>query len=83
MKFVFYISILILLSFNGNAQTQLDSIVSSGSIVIQDKRLTLLGNEMNEYNASLAFKTKMVDGFRLMLLKTADREEALKLGLIY
>jgi hypothetical protein len=34
---------------------------------------------MNEYNASLAFKTKMVDGFRLMLLKTADREEALKL----
>ena len=79
MKFVFYISILILLSFNGNAQTQLDSIVSPGSIVIQDKRLSLLENEMNEYNASLAFKTKMVDGFRLMLLKTADREEALKL----
>lgn len=79
MKFIIHIFIFVLLSFNGNAQTYLDSNVTLGSIVIQDKRLSLLGNEMNEYNANLAFKTKMVDGFRLMLMKTADREEVLKL----
>lgn len=79
MKPVVHISLFLLLAINGNAQTQMDTMTTPGSIVIQDKRLTLLGNEMNEYNASLSLKTKMVDGFRLLLLKTADREEAMKL----
>jgi hypothetical protein len=64
---------------NGNAQTQLDTMSKIGSMVIQDRRLTLLGNEMNQYNQSLSLKTKMVDGFRLIILKTSDREEAMKL----
>jgi len=79
MKRLVTISILMLIFQNGNAQTQLDSMSTTGSLVIQDRRLTLLGNEMNQYNESLSLKTKMVDGFRLIILKTSDREEAMKL----
>jgi hypothetical protein len=79
MKPLVIISILMLIFQNGNAQTQLDSMSTIGSLVIQDRRLTLLGNEMNQYNESLSLKTKMVDGFRLIILKTSDREEAMKL----
>jgi hypothetical protein len=79
MKPLVIISILMLIFQNGNAQTQLDSMSTTGSLVIQDRRLTLLGNEMNQYNESLSLKTKMVDGFRLIILKTSDREEAMKL----
>jgi len=79
MKPLVIISILMLIFQNGNAQTQLDSMSTTGSLVIQDRRLTLLGNEMNQYNESLSLKTKMVDGFRLIILKTSNREEAMKL----
>jgi hypothetical protein len=79
MKRLVTISILMLMFQNGNAQTQLDTMSKIGSMVIQDRRLTLLGNEMNQYNQSLSLKTKMVDGFRLIILKTSDREEAMKL----
>ena len=33
---------------------------------------------MAEYNESLAFKIQLVDGYRLMILNTTDRELALK-----
>ncbi|MEY4703459.1 MAG: hypothetical protein RIR96_1356 [Bacteroidota bacterium] len=79
MKRLVTISILMLIFQNGKAQTQLDSMSTTGSLVIQDRRLTLLGKEMNQYNESLSLKTKMVDGFRLIILKTSDREEAMKL----
>ena len=55
-----------------------DTIVSASNIIHKDERIDLLGKKMAEYNESLAFKIQLVDGYRLMILNTTDRELALK-----
>lgn len=69
-----------LISFNGiKAQAIIiDTIGNGNSIYIRDERVDLLGKKMAEYNEGLAEKTKLVSGFRLMVLNTTDRNYAMK-----
>ena len=53
-------------------------ITSEHSVVRKDKRVDLFGKKMAEYNESLALKIQLVDGYRLMLLNTTDRNLAMK-----
>jgi hypothetical protein len=56
-----------------------DTIGNGNSIYIRDERVDLLGKKMAEYNEGLAEKIKMVNGFRLMVLNTTDRNYAMKI----
>jgi len=56
-----------------------DTIATEKNIIHKDQRIDVLGNKMAEYNQSLALKTKIVTGYRLMLLNTSDRALAMKI----
>jgi hypothetical protein len=72
--------IIFLFSFsNTEGQTLLDTTRGDGFVIIQDKRMDLLGEQMATYNKNLSLKTQLVNGYRLMLIKTSDRDEAMKL----
>lgn len=51
-----------------------------GRVMLEkDRRFGLLEKKMVEYNESLSKKTRLEDGFRLMLLSTTDRNKAMSL----
>lgn len=54
------------------------AVVSATHVVYKDKRVDLFGKKMAEYNESLALKIQLVNGYRLMLLNTTDRDLAMK-----
>jgi hypothetical protein len=56
-----------------------DSLQKGAVTIVQDERIEWLGRKMAEYNESLANKLKMEKGYRLMLLSTSNRNEALQL----
>ena len=53
-------------------------VVSNTHSVYKDKRVDIFGKKMAEYNESLALKIQLVNGYRLMLLNTTDRDLAMK-----
>ena len=55
-----------------------DSLIRGTVTVTKDERIDLLGKKMLEYNESLANKIHLVKGYRLMLLSTTDRSQALQ-----
>ena len=75
--------LIILLSccfLNSNAQQFIvDTSANGNSIIHRDERVDLLGKKMAEYNESLADKIQMVNGYRLLLLNTTDRNLAMQL----
>ena len=46
--------------------------------LVYDARIDKLGQKMLEYNESLAKKTQLVDGYRLQLLNTTDRNQLMR-----
>jgi hypothetical protein len=79
MNRILYIIILVFCFSNIEGQAIIDTIKGDGFVIVQDKRINLLGEQMATYNKSLSFKTQLVNGYRLMLIKTSDRDEAMKL----
>lgn len=71
--------LIILLNLASLAIFAQDSTILKRTSVTKDQRIDLLGKKMAEYNESLANKTQMVKGFRLMLLSTTDRNQAIEL----
>lgn len=73
--------LLVLISFSSldmNAQT--DSLPGAVTIIEKDPRIDMLGKKMAEYNEALASRPggiKMVRGYRLMVLSSTDRNEAM------
>ncbi len=53
-------------------------VVSNTHSIYKDKRVDVFGKKMAEYNESLALKVQLVNGYRLMLLNTTDRDLAMK-----
>ena len=53
-------------------------VVSNTHSIYKDKRVDVFGKKMAEYNESLALKIQLVNGYRLMLLNTTDRDLAMK-----
>jgi hypothetical protein len=56
-----------------------DTIPNTGVLIYEDERMGILGEKMTEYNLSLSKKTQIVNGFRLMMLNTTDRNLAMQL----
>jgi hypothetical protein len=65
--------------FNAEAQTITDTLKRTGNRIQKDLRLDVLGRKMAEYNEGLAQRTQLVSGFRLLLMKTTDRDAVMKL----
>jgi hypothetical protein len=64
---------------SAEGQTITDTLESTHNIVQKDKRLDLLGAKMREYNEGLSQRTQLVNGYRLLLMKTSDRDAVMKL----
>ena len=77
-KFVYCFFFLFMMGFSAVAQIE-DSVASINNIIHKDSRIDVLGKKMAEYNEGLALKVQMVNGYRLMLMNTSDREAAMKL----
>lgn len=77
-KFVYCFFFLFMMGFSAVAQIE-DSVASINNIIHKDARIDALGKKMAEYNEGLALKVQMVNGYRLMLINTTDREAAMKL----
>lgn len=55
-----------------------DTLVKGYATIQKDSRIDVLGKKMAEYNENLSSKLKMVKGYRLMLLSTNDRAQAMQ-----
>lgn len=55
-----------------------DTTATGTVIVTKDPRIETLGKKMAEYNESLSSKLRSTKGYRLMLLSTNDRSQALQ-----
>jgi len=79
-KFVYCFFFLIMIGNISIAQDIIeDSVAVEKNIIHKDPRIDVLGQKMAQYNEGLALKTKIVSGYRLMLLNTTDRAFAMKL----
>ncbi|MEO7524443.1 MAG: SPOR domain-containing protein, partial [Ferruginibacter sp.] len=56
-----------------------DSIIRGNVTITKDSRIDLLGKKMADYNESLANKIHLVKGYRLTLLSTTDRNQAIQI----
>jgi hypothetical protein len=61
------------------SQPRTDSVTRGIVTITKDDRIDLLGKKMAEYNEGLANKIHMEKGYRLMLLNTTDRNQALQM----
>lgn len=61
------------------AQPGTDSAIRGTVTMTKDERIDMLGKKMAEYNESLANKIHLVKGYRLMLLSTTDRAQAIQI----
>ena len=79
MKKLLLISLFNLLIVSAWAQNNIADSVTLGTVMVQkDPRIETLGKKMAEYNESLASKLHNTRGYRLMLLSTNDRTQALQ-----
>lgn len=62
----------------GQAATS-DSIIRGTVVITKDPRIDMLGKKMTEYNESLANKIHLASGYRLTILSTTDRTQAIQI----
>jgi hypothetical protein len=82
MKIMFFILALLLSAAKINAQGSLikDTTILNGNLtIVMDTRLELLAKKEAEINESIANGPKFAKGYRLMILNTTDRTEAMNL----
>lgn len=70
----------LMLAFNANAQIIVTDTLNNGTVTIEkDERIDMLGEKMLAYNINLAKNVRSGKGYRLMLLRTNDRNMAMQL----
>lgn len=82
MKRMFFILALIISSVKINAQSSLikDTTLVNGNLtIVMDTRLEQLAKKEAEINEAIANGPKFAKGYRLMVLNTTDRTEAMSL----
>jgi len=79
MKFILFFLLMHVFVLGSLAQSNTnDSTRPSLVIKHKDPLIDSLGKQMAAYNESLSLKIQLVDGYRLMLLNTSDRDYAMK-----
>lgn len=77
-KIVLFTLMIIMISATWAQTNTADSSTKPAITVSKDDRIDILGKKMAEYNESLANKIRLEKGFRLMLLSTTDRAQAIQ-----
>lgn len=78
MKPLFLFAATLIIKLTASAQDTTAVLDGIGNKIIVDHRLDQLGIKMREYNESLSQKIQLVDGFRLQILSTTDRNQVMK-----
>lgn len=79
MRFFLFIFILVC-SLGAVAQfTERDTLQGGMLVIEKDSRIDVLGANMVEYNEALSKKNRLENGYRLMLLSSADRDKVMAL----
>lgn len=78
MKPLFLFAATLIIQLAASAQDTTAVLDGIGNRIIIDQRLDQLGVKMREYNESLSQKIQLVDGFRLQILSTTDRNQVMK-----
>jgi hypothetical protein len=82
MKIMFFILTLLFSAVKINAQSSLikdTTILNCNLTIVMDSRLELLAKKEAEINEAIANGPKFAKGYRLMILNTTDRTEAMNL----
>lgn len=81
MRTLFFLLIYFTATLSGYAQkTAADSMVAMSKTTInKDPRIEILGKKMAEYNDGLSMNPHSGRGYRLMIISTSDREQAMKI----
>lgn len=79
MKAISYFLLLSVIAISGESQTVSDTTVIGEVIINKDYRIDILGKKMAEYNEALSKNIRSAKGYRLMLLSTNDRTQAMQL----
>ena len=78
-KYVLF-GVILILAGTATAQTlSADTMIYGTVTVNKDGRIDILGEKMYEYNVALAKNIRSGKGFRLMLMSTSDRNQAMQL----
>lgn len=78
-KYVLF-GVILILAGTATAQTlSADTMIYGTVTVNKDDRIDILGEKMYEYNVALAKNIRSGKGFRLMLMSTSDRNQAMQL----
>ena len=78
-KYVLF-GVILILAGTATAQTLLADTMIYGTVTVnKDDRIDILGEKMYEYNVALAKNIRSGKGFRLMLMSTSDRNQAMQL----
>lgn len=78
-KYVLF-GLILILAGTATAQTlSADTMIYGTVTVNKDDRIDILGEKMYEYNVALAKNIRSGKGFRLMLMSTSDRNQAMQL----
>ena len=80
MKKYALFGVILILAGTATAQTlSADTMIYGTVTVNKDDRIDILGEKMYEYNVALAKNIRSGKGFRLMLMSTSDRNQAMQL----
>jgi hypothetical protein len=81
MKKVLLLTLSITFFAAAKAQSAANDTIPLGVVTVnKDPRIEILGKKMGEYNGALAYtNSRTAKGYRLMVLSTSDREQAMKL----
>jgi len=78
-KIIFFILTAFTINVSFSQKVKTDTSENGNAIIHQDERIAILGEKMVEYNENLSKKTRLVMGYRLMVLNTNDRDYAMKI----
>lgn len=78
MKKIFLLTLTNIILVTAWAQQGTDSVVKPVITISKDDRIDILGKKMAEYNENLSTKIHLEKGYRLMLLSTTDRTQAIQ-----
>jgi len=78
-KIIFFILTAFIINVSFSQKVKTDTSENGNAIIHQDERIAILGEKMVEYNENLSKKTRLVMGYRLMVLNTNDRDYAMKI----
>jgi hypothetical protein len=80
MRMVYFFLLIFFTGLSANSQVKKYDTLSNGNVIlVSDERFGKLGGKMTEYYEVLSKKTRLENGYRLMLMSSTDRNKVMAL----